>query len=59
MSNERAFQWKLLDHVFGHQTADVGQGDSTGGTFSQFASAGLADDVAIQALNILTLILGY
>ncbi len=52
MSDERASERKLLDHVFGHQTADVGQGDSTGGTFSQLASAGLADDVAIQALNI-------
>jgi hypothetical protein len=52
MSDERALEWKLLDHVFGHQTADVGQGDSTGGTFGQLASTGLAEDVAVKALNI-------
>ncbi len=52
MSDERASERKLLEHFFGHQTADVGQGDSTGGTFGQLASTGLAEDVAVQALNI-------
>ena len=52
MSDERASEWKLFDHFFGHQTADVGQGDSTGGTFGQLASTGLAEDVAVTALNI-------